>query len=229
MWIPIKLVWSIQFSFFIRLKFFLELFSDLTCWFHYLMKWFLFSMSWFYDISLNFQSCLAFLSWLFARFLSLFVLSSIIINRFWSDFWCFLSFFFVFLLRILFYDPQIDAAHSNCHLWLINLSWFFVDRFIFSFFLWSFELAFEKFLKVFFLCRQWKKFIVNLSMERKIQVFVMRKVWYLICSKCMMLYVMWKASDYCYELMNQLPRHWISVISYRHFHHRLERKTFTNW
>lgn len=146
------------------------------------MKWFLFPVSWFYDISLNFQSCLAFLSWLFARFLSLFVLSAIIINRFWSDFWCCLSFFLRFLVMNSFYDPQIDAAHSNCQFMIDQLILIFRGS-IYIFFL--FMIVWIGFLK-FFVDSE------RNSMERKIQTFVMRKVWSLICSKCMMLYVMWR-------------------------------------
>jgi hypothetical protein len=94
MWIPVKLVWSIQFSFFfsIGVRFFdFGAFFDLTCWFHYLMKWFLFLSSWFYGFLLIFSLVFHLFPLsvqLFARFLSVFMLSSIIINRFWSDFWC---------------------------------------------------------------------------------------------------------------------------------------------
>lgn len=89
------------------------------------MKWFLFLWIWFYDFSFNFQSCLSIHRpiRLFARILSVFVLSSIIINPFRSDFWFVLIYIFFLLLRIShLYDLSKSTAHSDCHLWLIKLS-----------------------------------------------------------------------------------------------------------
>lgn len=75
--------------------------------------------------SFNFQSCLSIHRFirLFARILSVFVLSSIIINPFRNDFWFVLILYFLSLLRIShLYDLSKSTAHSDCHLWLIKLS-----------------------------------------------------------------------------------------------------------
>lgn len=142
MWIPVKLVWGIQFSFssLAARGFFFGAFFDLTCWFHYLMKWFLFlTASWFYGFLLIFS--LVFLiafsvSGHFRAFCSIFVCFYALFNHnqsflewFLMFSFSFTAFFFAFLPSILSLGSSpkflfMTDPHSNCHLWLINLSRF---------------------------------------------------------------------------------------------------------
>jgi hypothetical protein len=175
-------------------------FCDLICWFHYLMKWFLFSVSWFYDFSLlNFQSPLS-----PGTFCSDFVSFYALLNHNQSFLEWFLMFPFVLLAMISFYDPQIDAVHSNCHLWLINLSWFFRRSIYISFFYDDLNWLFKAFL------------LLSIDFRRKsvvgtedLSVFFMRKVDLELHVSCEE-----EISDDCYELMNQLPKSFWELVSF---------------
>lgn len=127
-------------------------FLDLPCWFHYLMKWFLFS-SWFYDFSFNSQTQIS-----SSTFCSIFMLSSIIINRIINRFLK-----FSFLLWTHFMIPKVDG--------LFTLS-FMIDQLILTFwrsiFLWSSNWTYETFVST------WNSHEKSVPWEK----------WSLIWSKC---------------------------------------------
>lgn len=218
MWIPVKLVWSIQFSFFSRLIEALLWFALLISLFNevisFLESWFL----WF--LSFNFRSCLRRFLYFLLCFYALFNHNQSI----WSDFLCSR---FPFMIPESTRPIQIVIYDWSTYLDFWRSFYTFFDFMTLWNWIWIWSWNVER-------CRRWHCQVGRNSLEKSLTDSMRNRWWSPICIKCMC--QNWDAIvdcrawwiDFGAVKLVSFPIH-ISLLFFQKIARRGKRGEVTNW